>query len=187
MPEPGKYAMTNDQALLLSLAKGEEQAFKELYDHYKGRVFNLAMLYVGREDAIEITQQVFISLWDSRALLVNVHSLRDYILTTTRNNVFRYLKQVGRQSRLLLEAMSGQQVEVATPEQHFHEKKLLKVWNGIIHDLPAQQRQVYQMIELQGISLDDAAEQLQLSKSTVKKHLELARRQVRKEILQRWQ
>ncbi|WEK35623.1 MAG: sigma-70 family RNA polymerase sigma factor [Candidatus Pseudobacter hemicellulosilyticus] len=185
MPEPGKYAMSNDQQFLYLLAEGDEQAFRELYDQYKSRVFQLALGYLPHEDAVEVTQQVFIHLWDGRARLSDVNSLTDYILISTRNQVFRHIKRIGRQAKLLLEAADGAVSASVTPEQVLGEKKLLKTWEAVIRRLPPQQQQVYQLVELEGLSLDEVTQQLQLARATVKKHLELARKQVRQELKRR--
>ena len=46
--------------------------------------------------------------------------------------------------------------------------------------LPSQQKQVYTMIERHEETVDDVAKELGLARGTVKKHLELARKTVRR-------
>ncbi len=170
--------------LLADVSGGKEGAFRTLYDTCKNNVFNTAMLYLQDEqEATEITQRVFIRLWEKRHLLVNVEKLQDYIFIITKNLVFDHLRQLGRQADLLLQYRRQiTDAEDNNAEEGLHEKNIMKLWLGIVGRLPAQQQQVYTMVEQQGVKLDDASVKLSLTKATIKKHLELARRFVRSEL-----
>ncbi len=166
---------------LTGLSGGREESFRVLYDTYKNGVFSSAMTFLKDEqEATEITQRVFIRLWEKRHLLTNVEQLQDYLFTVTRNLVFDHLRQLGRQAEIL--AQYRRQMTRATDnsaEECVDEKNILNLWLGIVRQLPSQQQRVYVMIEQQGITLDEAADRLSLNKNTIKKHLELARRFVR--------
>jgi RNA polymerase sigma-70 factor (ECF subfamily) len=54
-----------------------------------------------------------------------------------------------------------------------------------IGQLPLQQRTVYVLAKEEGISHEEIAERLQLSKNTIQTHLKLATRSIRKYVAQR--
>lgn len=168
-------------ALLSDVSGGKEGAFRGLYDACKNHVFNAAMLYLQDEqEATEITQRVFIRLWEKRHLLASVEKLQDYIFTITKNLVFDHLKQLGRQADLLVR-YRRRITDAAddNAEESLHEKNIMNLWLDIVSRLPPQQQQVYILVEQQGIPIGEAAAKLSLTKATVKKHLELSRRFVR--------
>lgn len=171
-----------DDDFLTGLSKGDVTAFRALYDAYKNNVFNAVMAYLQDEqEATEITQQVFVRLWEKRHLLVEVEKLQDYIFTITKNLVFDHLKQLGRQADLLVRYRKriADNTYDNNAEENINERNIMNLWLNIVRQLPAQQQQVYAMVEQRGLSLDEASAKLSIEKATVKKHLELARRFVR--------
>lgn len=138
------------------------------------------MRYTGDpEEAKEVLQQVFIKLWEGRAVMAEVASLKDYLFIATRNGVFNYFNQLTRQARLKDQLSNLQEASGEADIIEAEQKELNHWWLKAIDRLPVQQKQVYQYIEWENWTLDQVSEKLQLSKATVKKHLELGRRSVR--------
>lgn len=171
----------NAPELLYRLSKGSEQAFNQIYNCYSGTIFNTLMTYVqDPEEAKEILQQIFIKIWERRAVMAQVTNLNEYLFITTRNSVYNYFNRLSRQATLRLGFIDHQHtISVADPGQEIGEKEFFHMWLEAVSQLPPQQRQVYQWIEQQDWTLDQASVELKLSKATVKKHLELGRRSVR--------
>ncbi|HUZ60995.1 MAG TPA: hypothetical protein VMU83_19635 [Hanamia sp.] len=70
MPTAISYS---DKILFQKIASGDVEAFREIFDLYKKRLFAIAIkLSKSQLVSEEITQEVFISLWVSRALLINL-------------------------------------------------------------------------------------------------------------------
>lgn len=181
-PEQIKGGISAD--FLTDLSGGKAYAFRMLYDAYKNNIFNSAMIYLQDEqEATEITQRVFIRLWEKHHLLINVEQLQDYLFTITKNLVFDHLKQLGRQAEILAQYRRHiNNVSDNNAEESINERDIMNLWLNIVSRLPAQQQRVYVMVEQQGINLDGVSVKLSLTKATVKKHLELARGFVRSEL-----
>lgn len=181
-PEYNKDFINTD--FLTDLSAGNERAFRRLYDAYKYNIFRSAMIYLQDEqEAREITQRVFVRLWEKRHLLINVEQLQDYLFGITKNIVFDHLKQLGRQVEILAQYRRHiNNTSDNNAEESINEKSIMNLWLNIVARLPAQQRRVYTMVEQQGINLDEVSAKLSLTKATVKKHMELARSFVRAEL-----
>jgi RNA polymerase sigma-70 factor (ECF subfamily) len=169
----------SDSELLLRVVKGEEAAFQFVYEKYSPQVFTTLRKYItDAEECKELLQQIFITLWEKRALLAEVQSLDRYLFTTTRNKVFRHFNILQKQVRLTGELLANQ--PAAGDNQHSLElQECLKWWQVAIDQLTTQQKQVYTLVELHQVTLDEAAAHMHISKATLKKHLELARKAVR--------
>ncbi len=58
--------MSDESELIEKLIKGDESAYKELFDLYKTKVFNTAAGFLTNEsDAEDVTQEVFIQIFRS--------------------------------------------------------------------------------------------------------------------------
>ena len=56
-----------DEALLRLMAAGDQQAFSQLYRRYwEGLFITAAKALRGREEAADVVQDVFLSLWNRR-------------------------------------------------------------------------------------------------------------------------
>ncbi|MDR3714550.1 MAG: sigma-70 family RNA polymerase sigma factor [Puia sp.] len=167
--------------LLLLISGGDEQAFCRFYHQANSGIYNAVMTYVKDEHAArEIVQIVFIRIWDQRRLLRDVRSLKDYLFILARNTVFDHFRKITLEtSRLayLREDVPALHNNVLVSMQ---ERECGQLLRQVISRLPSQQRQAYLMASEQEMSYEEIADRMQVSRLTVKRHLELARRFVRK-------
>jgi RNA polymerase sigma factor (sigma-70 family) len=175
------FSESISNALLLKVSEGDNTAFRVLHDAYERFVRAVISRYISDEDECnEITQQVFIALWETREGLSGVKSFDDYLFIITRNKVFRYFSNL-RKEALIMSGLEHQ--DVPDPQSAGLTAELREyhvLWERAIQLLPTQQKQVYTMIERQEETVDHVANELGLARGTVKKHLELARKAVRR-------
>ena len=85
------YLSSHIKPLFDAIAKDDELAFKALFDLYKSRAYAVAFkLTKTAYAAEEITQDVFVSIWISRAQLAAVKNPEAYFYTIIYNKVSRY-------------------------------------------------------------------------------------------------
>lgn len=170
-----------ENELLPLIAAGDEQAFGRLYHQTNAGLYNAVMTYVkDQQTACEIVQQVYIRIWDSRHLLKNVHSLKDYLFVLSRNAVFDHLKRHTVEIKHLAELRKLTSVMDDQVISHIQERECEQLLHQAVAGLPRRQREVYLLASEEEMSYDKIAARMQVSRLTVKRHLELARRQVRK-------
>lgn len=82
------------------LARGEPQAFAELYDACADRVHQyLAMRLGSRADADDVLQETFVCLARTRSRLAKVENLEAYVFATARNEAIRWVERQARHGR----------------------------------------------------------------------------------------
>ncbi|MDP4129672.1 MAG: sigma-70 family RNA polymerase sigma factor [Bacteroidota bacterium] len=170
-----------DSELLSRIAGGDEKAFGKFYQETNGGIYNAVMAYVkDPEAARDIVQVVYIRIWNRRQMLSTVCSLKNYLFILARNAVFDHFKRVTIETKWLA-ALREQ-----TPELHnnvivsVQERECNLLLLQSISLLPSRQRQVYLLANEQELSYAEIAAQMHVSRFTVKRHLELARRFVRR-------
>ena len=91
---------------LVKIAKGDMDALGALYDMLFVRIFNYArMIAKNKEMAEDVTHDVFMQIITQAARLVKVANPIAYIMVTTRNRTYDYLKHHSRTTISLEDAL----------------------------------------------------------------------------------
>lgn len=169
-----------ERELLLQIAGGDEQAFARfvtpLFDRLYG--FSLAVTK-SAELAEEVVQDAFVRIWQHRQELPAINNIQAWIFTLTKNLAYNSIRRQVKDPILARQLDDYFILSPSSAEDSLLFKDALAVVHQAAASLPPQQRQVFTMNRLQGLSLDEIAAQLNLSKETVKKHLTHALKTVR--------
>jgi RNA polymerase sigma-70 factor (family 1) len=168
----------NERELLLSLAKGNDNAFASVFHHYRHRIYAIAFRLLGSTSQAEDTvQDVFLKMWLKRQELHEISHFKAYLFTVTRNHIFTALKLLAREQLMESElsvTMVSNMKEAAIIQKEY-EQILLKA----IAQLPPQQELIYKLSKEEGLKRNEIADRLQLSPETIKVHLAHAMRSIR--------
>lgn len=162
------------------IAEGDELAFADLYLGFYDKVYSVALMYLkAREMAEDVTQQVFLKLWEKRASLGGVMKIDSFLFITARNeimNTFRHRSVQDNYQAFIRELFSQ---ETATPEDLLIIKQKSKLIASIISELPGRQQEAFRLSRLKGYSYEQIATEMNISLSTVKEHMSKALQQVK--------
>lgn len=163
---------TREKKLLQRISEGDEIAFREIYDLYKERFYAAGLKMTRSQDiAEEIVQEVFVSLWMRRSVLLNIENPDSYLFAIVYNSISAHFK------KLALEKTMKQRVSERMPEgeclteDKLIEKENTRLLQHIIDGLPPQQQLIYHLSREEGLSREEIASRLQISPNTVKNHL----------------
>jgi RNA polymerase sigma-70 factor (family 1) len=158
------------KSLFEAIAQGNEQAFKTLFELYKARAYAVAFKFTKSIYASEeITQDVFIGIWTSRAQLPAVKDPEAYIYTIIYNKVSRYLKKESNTARILALPIWREYSNETEETVYAHDQQ--KFIDQAIEQLSPQKKLIYRLNQVQGKSYDEIASTLHLSPHTVKSHV----------------
>jgi RNA polymerase sigma factor (sigma-70 family) len=174
----------NEKELLQRLAAGDGEAFNIIYRRYNSMVFRAAMTYLKDEDsAADIVQQVFLKVWEKKDWLLTVGSFQDYIVVSSRNLIYDQFRQKNREAGKILELVRRKgKTGLHDHDNQVEDREYARLLHLAVELLPPQQKKIYQLVEDEQLSYEEAASVTGLSKLTIKKHLELARRFVRNHV-----
>ena len=173
-------SLHNEIYLLGLISQGNEGAFKELYDFYRNKLYNVALkLTHSVPVAEEIVEDVFLKIWLRRNTLTGIQNFRAYLFTIARNDIYRVLKQIARNYQQIKLVGDSPLLVANETEDHIVSKEYGEILQRAIQRLPNQQKQVYTLMKEQGLKRDEVATMLDLSPETVKYHLAQALRNIR--------
>ncbi|HXD79597.1 MAG TPA: RNA polymerase sigma-70 factor [Puia sp.] len=158
-----------------------EDPFKRLFDRYKNRLYGYVLAITHSPYAAEeVTQEVFIKLWLCRDLLQEVDNLDGYIFTIARNRTLNCLRKAAHDSRMLRELRD----RVIPHLNNAEERTTVGDYDRLVRDalsrLSPQRRLVFQLSRDGALNHEQIAEQLHLSRNTVKNHMVEALRVIRR-------
>ncbi len=168
-----------EKELLCLLAQDSEYAFTIIFDRYRGKVWGAAMrLLKDPSVAEEIVQDIFLKVWAKRRELESVTHLQGFIATMTKNLVFDRFKKMAHETAYRKSLQRAEPV-VNDTDHRVRSAIAYRILQRAIDSLPPRQKQVYEMIRIQGLSIDEVCMSLSISRSTAKGHLTAALQAIR--------
>jgi RNA polymerase sigma-70 factor (ECF subfamily) len=163
-----------EQELLDRLKQGDETAFTALYSAYWKPLYFLAYKHLQTAQvAEEIVQEVFLTLWEKRSVLT-IHSPGIYLASMIRYAVYRHLARE-KKSPVLNDVND-------TPAQLLSDEAVNTIDYRLLFDmiaklserLPEKCRMVFINNKLHDQSIQEIAEQMNISPRTAEAHLSKA-------------
>lgn len=182
------HAMSRNDAELIELTlAGHDEAFRELYDRYVRRVYNLAYRMVGRRgDPEELTQEIFYQVFRNLSNFQGKSQFYTWLYRVAANTCLQYLRKSGRDRQgasfdELVESAPG--VLPVSSEPAPDEEATRRAMEGeiarAIDSLPENQRLAMILGPIQGKSYEEMAEILGVTVTVVKGRLHRARESMR--------
>lgn len=162
--------------LQFRLGNNDQNALKDLFDHFSKRLFHFAYTIIhSREFAEEIVEDVFIQVWLKRIKLSTLENLTWYMYVTTKNISCNYLRKYNKINHIDVDELTLPYYKVdATPEELMISHETLKKVNKIINDLPPKCRIIFKLIKEDGLKYKEVAGLLNLSSKTVENQMGIA-------------
>ena len=168
-----------EKLLLQLLATDSEYAFAVIFDKYRQRVYTTALLFLKNTAAAEeIVQEVFLKLWQNRAGLSNIQYLNSYINAMARNLVIDQVRKMDFEEAYRKQVAAAP-VMVDDADFRLRAAESAVLLEKAVAALPERQRAVYELARMKGLSQDEIAASLNISKNTVKAHMGAALQSIR--------
>lgn len=134
------------------------------------------------DEAEEIVQASFISIWDKRAQVDIQTSFKSYLYRTVRNNCLNVLKHNKvKQQHARYALADGEPVHESVSE-NVEARELEQKIQDALQTLPDQCRLIFQLSRFEELRYQEIADQLQLSVKTVENQMGKALRLMREQL-----
>lgn len=154
-----------DQALLVAHREGDREAFAELFRRHRDRVWAVALRTLGnREDAADAVQDAFIKAMRSADGFRGDSAVTTWLHRIVVNVCLDQLRATKRRPTDELPEEPGP----VSNRDAFDERDTSIVVHEALLALPADQRFALVLVDIQGVSVADAAAILGVAEGTVK-------------------
>jgi RNA polymerase sigma-70 factor (family 1) len=158
-----------------------ELMFTDLFRQHEHKLYALALKLTKSDHlAKDIIQEVFLKLWDQRNQLSAIMNIDAWLYRVTENKIIDFLRKASADHRLKEHIWNQLQQIANESEQYLAAKEYNQIVQKAIDQLPPQRKLIYQLNKEIGMNYREIADELQLSKHTVKNQLSTAIQSVRK-------
>lgn len=160
-----------DERALLDALSSDPRAFSTLYDRHASVVYGLALAVLrDASEAEDLTQEVFVSLYDHESYDPARGPFAAYLISVTRSRAIDRLRRGGRHLRLLRQwHESGiTSAEMQTPHQTTAARQLAERVRRALRDLSEREREVLELSYYRDMTQVEIAEHLGAPLGSVK-------------------
>ncbi|MEO5593349.1 MAG: RNA polymerase sigma-70 factor [Chitinophagaceae bacterium] len=170
----------DEKTMLAMVATGNRSAFAQLYTTHLGHLYRYIFLFTkSREETEEILQEIFIRIWEQKEKLSQVDSIKDYLFRIAKNKLIDNVRHLQIRHRVLSEIKRTKDISEATTSDQCAYREYYHIVQLAIEKLPPGRKLIFRLNIENGLSQDEIARQLNISKSVVQKQLYSASRFVR--------
>src|SRR5262245_54604487 len=175
--EPEALAIPAEPALVAKAASGDTRAFEHLYRQHVGRVHSLACRLAGRDHAEELTQEVFIRVWEKLWTFRGEASFGTWISKVAVRWIltWRSAQAVARRRSENPDILDWLPARQARPD-------LVVDFESAMEKLPDGARQIFVLHDVEGFKHEEIARLLEVSVGTSKAQLHRARMLLRRHL-----
>jgi RNA polymerase sigma-70 factor (family 1) len=169
----------NNHQLAERFQNGDKKAFEEIFDRYWYVLYKNAYAVIrSHEEAEEIVQDLFTTLWQKRASL-QINSLSDYLYVAMRRRI------IDRSRSKLTQAKYWDFYKINMPAYEETTQKMVAFnelndkLEEVIRKLPEKSQLIFRLNRLEGRSVSEISKFLQLSERAIEYHLTRSLRELR--------
>ncbi len=172
--------LMDEKRLIKALKNGDKVAFEEIFRIYHKRLYFFCYSFLNqKEDAENITQDVFVKLWVNRATLDCDKSISGFLFTMTKNLTLNYIRKTIHQQIFVNQLLNNGLKECCQTDKQISYNEVKRRLNDLINRLPPKRKEIFLLTREQGLSHKEIADQLCVSVHTVESQISKALKFIR--------
>jgi RNA polymerase sigma factor (sigma-70 family) len=178
----------SDFEILERILNGDIALFEMLIRRYNALLYKLGRSYnYNHADTQDLMQDTFINAYENLSKFESRSSFKTWIVKIMLNNCFRKKQKSGFKNEVVKE-INDKSIPMFSNDEHtdpgkpFSNKELSNIIENALNKIPLDYRMVFSLREINGLSIHETAESLNISEANVKVRLNRAKTLLKKEI-----
>lgn len=161
--------MSDDGSAVEQARRGDQRAWRELYDRHADLVFRLAYRVVNdRDTALDIVQEAYVKASAAIADFRGDASFRSWIASITLNEARSWVRRRARAPRVALDRIPEPECGSRPPDRAAADRDLARRALSFVETLPDRQRDAVLLRTTEGLSYREIAETLGTSEGSAR-------------------
>ena len=164
----------SDEELIRKLKKDDIDAFNQLFYTYSSKLYHFGYGYLkSKEDAEEMVQEIFSTIWDNRLKIKEEYQFRSYLFSIA----FNYIKKYFRTKAVIkkyADHISSSKIETGETEDKIEYASLKARVDQLVDQMPEKRKAVFIKSRFEGKNAKDISVEMNINQSTVENHLNQA-------------
>lgn len=171
----------DDYQFIKKIKKGDVSSFDAIFRKYHKKIYYFAISYLkNKEEAEDVVQEVFMNLWKCREQISEYYVFSSYLFKVTYNTTCKRFRKKASDMKHQEEALKDFTIGDDSLNLDMEYNNLLESAKLQISKLPSRQRNILLLSILDGLSNEEIAAKLEISKKTVDNYLSMAKATIRK-------
>ena len=160
--------LKNEKRIIRKVKQSNADAFRELFDYYYPKIFSFLKAFVrNSNDAENLVQDVFFTLWESRSELNEHLSFSSFLYKIAKNKALNHIRKEVN-SRFYTEyCKQNMNEEDSSTEKAIESRDMIELIRKQIQMIPERRREIFLCSFNEGLSYKEIAEKLNISENTV--------------------
>jgi RNA polymerase sigma-70 factor (family 1) len=170
----------DDSELTYLLCDGNREAFNEIYERYWLKLYRASIKRIkSSDDAKDIVQDLFISLWMKRETLVINRSLSSYLYTAIKYKVINHIEANIVKNNYLNSLNKAVMDYDNSTYETINFQDMEKLLDSGISNLTPKVKEVFELSRKKHLSVNEIAQKLNVSDQTIKNQISKALKSLR--------
>ena len=172
--------LTNEKNLVQALKNGDKVAFEKIFRIYYKQLYFFCYSFLNqKEDAENLTQDVFVKLWVNRASLDCEKSFSGFLFTMTKNLTLNYIRKTIHQQIFVSQLLNNKPEDCCQTEKQVSFNEAKSILNNLINQLPTKRKEIFSLSREKGLSHKEISKHLGISVHTVESQMSKALKFIR--------
>jgi len=173
----------SEKEALEKIQSGNESAYEMIFRSFYQPLCRYAYSFLeDKEEAEEVVQSAFITVWEKRKSIDIQTSLKSYLYRMVRNGCLNVIKHEKVKQQHVAHEMAVTEASYESVAQKVYATELEIKITEAIKVLPEQCRLVFQLSRFEELKYQEIADQLNISVKTVENHMGKALRIMREQL-----
>ena len=161
-----------DTDLAHRIKHGEKDAYQELFERYAPKIYGFSISYLNnKQDAEGLVQDVFLKIWEKRETLDSTQNIKAYIFKIAVNSIYDFIRRKNIETAFHDFAKVNYSSKSNSTWDTVIYEEMQTTLDDLILRMPEQRRKVFYLSKKKGLSNDEIAQKMELSKRTVENQL----------------
>jgi len=175
--------MNGDDKLIEGLNKSDRTAFEHLYEKYVKMVYGFLLSVLNDKHVAEdLTQWCFMQLWEHRKGISSDRNLPAWLYVTARNAAYKELRRQLTAARYVDHASISKDTSDTIPTLNSEMKVIFDELSAATENLPDARKRIFIMKTVEGLSVKEIAQKLNISPKTVETQIARAKAFLRQKV-----
>jgi len=161
-----------------------QNEFTSLVMPFKDKMYRLAKRFlISRDSAEDVTQDIYLKLWNNKEKLSSYNSIEAYAMTMTKNHCLDVLK--AKSSSNLKIIHSNYKDANSDLDKQTETNDSVSIIHQLINDLPEKQKLVIQLRDIEHYSFEEIGKILEIQQTAIRVSLSRARKTIREKLIKK--
>ena len=171
-PTQQQFVQLSDTQILAAIGQGDERIFEQVFrKYYAGLCTYGRGILRDAEEAEEIVQNVFVTIWEKREILEITQSLQSYLYRAVHNHCLNRIKHQKLRDEHQQYAQHYQEVSYESVSEVVNKNELEQQLSKSIEKLPEQCRIIFKMSRFEELRYQEIADKMGLSVKTIENQI----------------